>query len=69
MKLLCWFWSFSFVFSLVVAQPNLFIFFIFQDIFNWLKEVPRYLIPAYFDSIVTSVYLTLINRAWSLMGE
>ncbi|XP_063604015.1 glycogen debranching enzyme-like isoform X1 [Penaeus indicus] len=41
----------------------------FEDIFNWLKEVPRYLIPAYFDSIVTSVYLTLINRAWSLMGE
>ncbi|KAK8737367.1 hypothetical protein OTU49_004452 [Cherax quadricarinatus] len=40
-----------------------------EEVFGWLKDVPRYLIPAYFDSIVTSVYLTLINRAWSLMGE
>ncbi|KAK4310829.1 hypothetical protein Pmani_017632 [Petrolisthes manimaculis] len=40
-----------------------------EEVFGWLKDVPRYLIPAYFDSIVTSIYLTLINRAWSLMGE
>lgn len=41
----------------------------FEEVFSWLKDVPRYLIPAYFDSIVTSVYLTLINRAWALMGD
>jgi len=40
-----------------------------SEVFCYLKEVPRYLIPAYFDSIITSVYLTLINKAWSLMGE
>lgn len=41
----------------------------FENVFTWLKEVPRYLIPAYFDSIITSVYLTIINRAWALMGD
>ncbi|XP_050699326.1 glycogen debranching enzyme-like isoform X6 [Eriocheir sinensis] len=40
-----------------------------EEVFGYLKDVPRYLIPAYFDSIITSIYLTLINRAWALMGE
>ncbi|KAG0714453.1 Glycogen debranching enzyme [Chionoecetes opilio] len=40
-----------------------------EEVFGSLSEVPRYLIPAYFDSIITSLYLTLINRAWALMGE
>ncbi|XP_071514499.1 glycogen debranching enzyme isoform X2 [Panulirus ornatus] len=40
-----------------------------EEVFGWMKDVPRYLIPAYFDSVVTSIYLTLINRAWSMMGE
>ncbi|KAK8374371.1 hypothetical protein O3P69_011987 [Scylla paramamosain] len=40
-----------------------------EEVFGYLRDVPRYLIPAYFDSIVTSIYLTLINRAWALMGE
>lgn len=43
---------------------------------NWLrenlaslKEIPRYLVPSYFDVIVTGVHNVLINRCVELMPE
>lgn len=33
-----------------------------------LKEIPRYLIPSYFDVIVTGVHTLLINQAVSLLS-
>lgn len=32
-----------------------------------MKEIPRYLIPAYFDAIVTGVYDLLIQRVLNQM--
>lgn len=37
-------------------------------IFSPLREMPRYLIPAYFDAAVTLVYVQLLKHAWSLMS-
>lgn len=41
---------------------------------NWLKDnlgdlktVPRYLIPAYFDIIITNVYVRLLDHSYKLM--
>lgn len=36
---------------------------------KYLKEIPRYLIPCYFDVIVTGTYLLLIEHCYNLMGE
>ncbi len=32
--------------------------------FSLLKSVPRYLIPRYFDAIISMVYCTLLDQAW-----
>jgi hypothetical protein len=32
--------------------------------FSVLKRVPRYLIPRYFDAIVTKLYCKLLERTW-----
>ncbi|PSN51057.1 hypothetical protein C0J52_01523 [Blattella germanica] len=34
-----------------------------------LKELPRYLIPSYFDVIVSGTYLILLKQVWELMSE
>lgn len=34
-----------------------------------LKKIPRYLLPSYFDVVVTGTYLMLLNQVWRLMSE
>ncbi|XP_066584134.1 glycogen debranching enzyme isoform X2 [Prorops nasuta] len=43
---------------------------------NWIEEalepfklIPRYLVPSYFDILITNVYLILIEHAYGLMSE
>lgn len=36
---------------------------------KYLKQIPRYLIPCYFDVIVTGTYLLLIEQCYNLMGD
>ncbi|CAL4062039.1 unnamed protein product, partial [Meganyctiphanes norvegica] len=40
-----------------------------RKLLSQLKELPRYLVPAYFDSVITSLYLTFVNKAWTMLGE
>uniref|UniRef100_A0A1A9VSP7 4-alpha-glucanotransferase n=1 Tax=Glossina austeni TaxID=7395 RepID=A0A1A9VSP7_GLOAU len=37
--------------------------------FNYLKQIPRYLIPCYFDFILSGVYELLIERVYQLMPD
>lgn len=32
--------------------------------FEPMKKVPRYLIPRYFDAIITGTYITLLHQVW-----
>lgn len=41
----------------------------FERIFVHLSETPRYLIPAYFDAIVTGVFLIVEEVAWAKMSK
>ncbi|XP_069703236.1 glycogen debranching enzyme isoform X2 [Periplaneta americana] len=34
-----------------------------------LKELPRYLIPSYFDVVITGTYLILLKQVWALMSN
>lgn len=34
-----------------------------------VKEIPRYLVPRYFDVIITNTYLALIQHAWNSMSD
>lgn len=46
-----------------------------KDLGQWIEEntkylcnLPRYLIPCYFDVIVTSIYMKLLDQSYSLMS-
>ena len=59
-----------------LVELHLIVFFFCQQLGVWLdktfslvKECPRYLIPCYFDSIVTPLYLKLLERAWAHMSR
>ncbi|XP_006000067.1 glycogen debranching enzyme isoform X1 [Latimeria chalumnae] len=41
----------------------------FQAMFTYLKQLPRYLIPCYFDAILTGVYTTLLDTSLKQMSE
>ena len=40
-----------------------------QSALSPLSDLPRFLVPCYFDAIVTATYSTLLGRAWSLMSK
>lgn len=37
--------------------------------FNYLKHIPRYLIPCYFDAILMSTYTTALDATHKLMSR
>lgn len=37
--------------------------------FGYLKHIPRYLIPCYFDAILVSTYTTALDAAYQLMSR
>lgn len=41
----------------------------FQNVFQHLSLAPRYLIPSYFDAIITGAYVILRQHAFSLMSD
>ena len=41
----------------------------FSKVFAHLVHLPRYLIPCYFDAIITGVYMLVEEIAWAKMGE
>lgn len=40
-----------------------------DNIFNLVYQIPRYLIPAYFDVIMTSIYTRVLTHCFSLMNN
>ncbi|XP_019484890.1 PREDICTED: LOW QUALITY PROTEIN: glycogen debranching enzyme [Hipposideros armiger] len=40
-----------------------------QAMFFYLKQIPRYLIPCYFDAILIGAYTTLLDTAWKQMSR
>ena len=40
-----------------------------QDTFSYIKQIPRYLVPAYFDATVLGVYVHLLNSTWRQMAR
>ncbi|XP_060552915.1 glycogen debranching enzyme-like isoform X1 [Ruditapes philippinarum] len=41
----------------------------FQNLFQHLAKVPRYLIPSYFDAIITGAYVILRQQVFGLMSD
>ncbi|KAK3767183.1 hypothetical protein RRG08_018054 [Elysia crispata] len=41
----------------------------FESIFTHLKKIPRFLVPSYFDAIVTGAYIVLFETAISKMSD
>lgn len=37
--------------------------------FVYLKKIPRYLIPCYFDAILVGAYTTLLDVGWHQMSR
>lgn len=40
-----------------------------QAMFFYLKQIPRYLIPCYFDAVLICAYTTLLDAAWKQMSS
>ncbi|XP_029380341.1 glycogen debranching enzyme-like isoform X2 [Echeneis naucrates] len=40
-----------------------------EAMFNYLKHIPRYLIPCYFDAILVSTYTTVLDAAYKQMSS
>jgi glycogen debranching enzyme len=40
-----------------------------ENVFTCLSKIPRYLIPSYFDLLITSLYSKALERCWSLMNN
>lgn len=40
-----------------------------QKIFAYLKDLPNYLVPRYFDSILLPLYTLILDQVWILSGE
>ncbi|KAK8757967.1 hypothetical protein V5799_004401 [Amblyomma americanum] len=38
-------------------------------VFGQVKKVPRYLVPCYFDAVVTSTYCVVLEEVWSKMSD
>ncbi|KAM4640780.1 glycogen debranching enzyme isoform 2-T4 [Discoglossus pictus] len=41
----------------------------FEAMFLYLKKIPRYLIPCYFDAILVGAYTTLLDTVWQQMSS
>ncbi|KAM9325243.1 glycogen debranching enzyme [Gastrophryne carolinensis] len=41
----------------------------FAAMFSYLKQIPRYLIPCYFDAILVGAYTTLLEAVWKQMSS
>lgn len=41
----------------------------FEKVFYFLSQIPRYLIPSYFDTIVTGAYNVLLSIVWRNLSE
>ncbi|XP_063282212.1 glycogen debranching enzyme [Pelobates fuscus] len=40
-----------------------------EAMFTYLKQIPRYLIPCYFDAILVGAYTTLLDATWKQMSS
>lgn len=41
----------------------------FSAIFNYIKHVPRYLVPCYFDAIIVGAYATAVDAVFKNMSR
>ncbi|CAH1775348.1 unnamed protein product [Owenia fusiformis] len=41
----------------------------FEGVFEFLAKIPRYLVPCYFDAIMTGASVLIHDAIWNLMGE
>ncbi|XP_066154980.1 glycogen debranching enzyme isoform X1 [Euwallacea fornicatus] len=41
----------------------------FEENTKYLQQIPRYLIPCYFDIIVTRIYVKLLDQSYNLMSD
>ena len=40
-----------------------------EKVFGWVKVLPRYLVPCYFDAMITCVYTACLDRTFELMSR
>ena len=40
-----------------------------ESVVFYLRDLPRFLIPCYFDAVLTSLYVRLVNHACSKMSR